>query len=110
MPPGYENRAPVPVPSSLPKLPTDPASVVTMPPGAIFRIVPFEVSATYTLPAESTAAPSGALKRAARPTPSVLPVDDAPARVRNVYGAGAEPGAACAVWPDGRPGTGRLDG
>ena len=50
-----------------------PASVVTTPAGVILRIVLLPVSATYTLPALSTATPSGWANRAALPVPSALP-------------------------------------
>ncbi len=56
-PSGDENRAALPVPSTLPLSPATPASVVTTAAGVILRIVWFEVSATYTLPALSTATP-----------------------------------------------------
>jgi hypothetical protein len=46
-------------------------SVVIAPVGAILRIVALNASATYTLPALSTAAPAALLKRAAAPVPSV---------------------------------------
>ena len=72
-PNGYRNRAAAPVPSALPLLPVRPASVVTTPPDAIFRIARLFESATYTLPALSTATPAGPLKRAAAPVPSAVP-------------------------------------
>ena len=55
------------------RLPATPASVVTTPAGVTFRIVLLQVSATYTLPALSTATPSGWQNRAALPVPSALP-------------------------------------
>ena len=61
----------------LPLTPANPASVLTTPPGAIFRIVWLPVSATYTLPALSTATPCGWLKSAALPVPSALPLTPA---------------------------------
>ncbi|PYQ56432.1 MAG: hypothetical protein DMF58_20735 [Acidobacteria bacterium] len=47
--------------------------MVTSPDGAIFRIDPLSSSATYTLPAESTARPSGLSNRAAERNPSAVP-------------------------------------
>src|SRR6478609_9888666 len=62
-----------------------PASVVTSPAGVILRITALSSSATYTLPALSTATPFGKLNRAALPEPSVLPKVSAwPARVVTV--------------------------
>src|SRR6267142_991245 len=76
-PDGNLKLAAVPVPSALPATPADPASVLTAPAGVITRIVWLYVSATYTLPAPSIAAPHGVLKRAAAPLPSALPVNPA---------------------------------
>ena len=75
------------MPSSLPGLPANPASVVTTPAGVTFRMVLLPMSDTYTLPALSTAAPNGMKKRARLPAPSVLPgpSSGAPAKVVKVY-------------------------
>src|SRR5262249_22705517 len=64
----------------------------------------FSVSATYTLPVESTATPKGLLKRAAEPTPSAVPGPRA-SRATTVSAPGPE------VSPLGlRRGSGRPDG
>src|SRR5450631_993218 len=70
---GTLKRAALPVPSTYPKLPARPASVVTTAAGVILRIVWLPVSATYTLPAPSTATENGVANRAALPVPSALP-------------------------------------
>ena len=51
----------------LPAFQASPARVVTTPSAEIFRIVRFSVSATYTVPDESTATPRGKLNPAAVP-------------------------------------------
>src|SRR5436189_122318 len=61
------------LPSELPGLPASPASVVTTPPGVTFRIVWFDVSATYTFPFLSTVTPKGESNRADAPVPSAAP-------------------------------------
>jgi len=53
------NRAALPVPLALPEIRARPASVVTTPSGVSFRIVLLPASATYTLPALSTATLDG---------------------------------------------------
>ena len=58
-PNGLLKRAPAPVPSALPLLAAVPASVLTTPAGVILRMVELFVSATYTVPAASTATPLG---------------------------------------------------
>ena len=58
IPCGPPNRAALPVPSFDPNAPAWPASVVTTPAGVICRIVLLLESATYTVPAVSTATPS----------------------------------------------------
>src|SRR5512142_937758 len=58
-PPGWLNRAFVPVPSWVPTAPVDPANVLTMPAGVIFRMVLSDESATKRLPALSAAMPTG---------------------------------------------------
>ena len=74
-PVGRLKLAAVPVPSALPNTFAVPASVVTAPAAVILRIVLLPVSATYTLPAPSTATPNGRWKVAAVPVPSALPPD-----------------------------------
>ncbi len=54
-----EKVADAPVPSALPETGTAPASVLTAAAGVILRIVLFDESATYALPALSTATPNG---------------------------------------------------
>src|SRR5262245_52855791 len=79
---GPEKRAPLLVPSALPAVPARPAQVVTtqlVPTVVTFRIVLLYVSATYTLPALSTAAPYGVLKRALAFVPSLVPGKERPA-------------------------------
>ena len=66
---------------SLPGAPP-PASVVTTAAAVTWRILLLLVSATYNVPALSTATPRGPLNRAALPVPSVFP--DVPARPASV--------------------------
>src|SRR5436190_413562 len=73
MPEGLLNRAALPVPSALPLFPVSPASVVTIPTDVILRMVLLPASATYRLPAASTATPCGRQNRAALRGPSALP-------------------------------------
>jgi hypothetical protein len=61
------------VPSALPADPGLPTTVLTTPEAVTLRIVWLFLSATYTVPAESTARPRGESKRASLPDPSVLP-------------------------------------
>ena len=70
------------MPSALPELPALPARVVTTPAGVTFRIVWLSVSATYTLPALSTATPLGiAEPRGAARAIGTAGVPGLPARV-----------------------------
>src|ERR1035437_3983975 len=79
-PSGQQNRAALPVPSSLPQSPARPARVVTTLPGVTFRIVP--QSGTKTLPALSAATSVGPPNSTALPVPSLAPRAPAqPARV-----------------------------
>src|SRR5262245_36714325 len=73
MPLGLLNRAVAPMPSALPFSPQRPARVVTTPLGVTLRMVQFSESATYTLPAPSTATPVGKENLALLPTPSAQP-------------------------------------
>ena len=77
---GLSNVALVPRPSALPALvpPLPPASVVTVPPGVIFRTRLFPESTTYTSPAESTATAVGLLNVALVPMPFALPASVLP--------------------------------
>ena len=75
---GLLNIAAVPVPSAKPL--TLPAKVVTTPSGVIFLMRWFAVSATNTLPLESTPTPRGKKNVAAIPVPSAEPIE-LPARV-----------------------------
>jgi hypothetical protein len=60
-PRGWSNSAAAPVPSALPGVSGEPASVVTIPVAmAIFRIVLLPESATKRLPAPSLVRPAGA--------------------------------------------------
>src|SRR6185437_2738680 len=59
----------------------EPARVVTKPAGVILRIALLNSSPTYTLPAGSTATPSGLSNDAALPVPSALPSAPDPASV-----------------------------
>ena len=64
------------------QVPVTPTFVVTIPAAVIMRRVPLSPSATYRLPASSTARSQGELKLAAAPRPSALPLVPAvPARV-----------------------------
>ena len=56
---GWRKRAAEPIPSVLPGAPALPAIVVTVPEGEIRRMTWLKVSATNTLPAASTAVPTG---------------------------------------------------
>ena len=63
-------------------MPAVPNGVVTVPlESSILRITWLNESATYALPAPSSAIPSGTLKRAAAPIASVLPLEPEPAEV-----------------------------
>src|SRR4051794_17490352 len=76
------NRALVPVASVEPDEPKlEPANKVTTPAGVILRISLLPVSATNTLPDESTAMPDGALNCADVPVALVLPAVPDPANV-----------------------------
>src|SRR5262245_26812924 len=77
IPDGFQKRAANPEPSALPLLPANPASVVTLPFGAIRRIVWLPESATYSTPATSIATARGRLNRAADPVPSTAPANPA---------------------------------
>src|SRR5258706_7873486 len=74
MPTGALKRTALPVPSALPETPGEPERVTTPPAGVMRRIVLLPVSATYTVPAASTARPDGYLNLAAEPAPSALPI------------------------------------
>jgi len=82
---GMKNLAVLPVPSVLPKLPAEPAKVLTTPVGVILRIVWAKGSATKTLPEPSTPTPAGLKNRAALPVPSTLPIPDWPTKVVVAY-------------------------
>ena len=68
-PEGRKKLAAVPCPSTRPENP-EPARVVTFPVGVILRMRLLPVSATYTVPFPSTAAPEGERKLASVPFPS----------------------------------------
>src|SRR5204863_7843341 len=72
--------------------------VLTTPAGVIFRMRLLPQSATYTLPAASTAKPLGLLNWAAAPVPSLYPLS-LPARVVTIksFGVGGV-GAAGALF------------
>src|SRR5262245_306044 len=77
MPRGVLKRAVEPFASVEPVEFASPATVDTTPPGVILRIVWLNVSATYRLPALSTATSSGWLNCAIVPAPSVDPGEEA---------------------------------
>src|SRR5689334_8297598 len=68
---GQKNLALYPEPSALP-IEGAPPMVLTEPP-VNFRIVPFPVSAMYSVPEVSLAIPPGSQKRAADAVPSIAP-------------------------------------
>jgi hypothetical protein len=103
---GCVKRARLPLLSVVPLAPARPASVVTVPSGAILRIVRLPWSATYTLPFVSTARPRGVLKRAAVPFLSTVPpVVASPARMEMpVLGPPLSPSLPSSVSRFGPPG------
>ena len=70
MPVGKLKRAALPEPSAKPPVPAWPAKVVTVPPDVILRMTLLPESATYTLPAASTARLFGAWNWVDVPEPS----------------------------------------
>ena len=60
-------------PRQIPASPAAPATVDAVPAGVILRTEGLSASATWTLPAASTATPSGGSNRAALPVPSARP-------------------------------------
>ncbi len=70
---GKLKRAAAPIPSVEPNNSAWPASVVTTPALSILRIVLFDASARYRLPAPSLTMPWGKDNLAAEPVPSMLP-------------------------------------
>ena len=73
IPVGFENSAALPVPSWVPRLLGEPATVVTTPAEVILRMVALPVSQTKTEFEASRAIPVGALNKAAVPVPSAEP-------------------------------------